>query len=233
MAGQPITELPQIESWLRDELLLAMPALTQIGQAVTAPNGSAVAQIATDAAELRLASRRIDATLVASAGELAKSSADGRLVLALIQLSQQGGLIANQFELIGEQLSEIDPDVLDRARTAEKLSEMTGLAAIQLQTALAAFTARDLKLAQTLDQQDDLLDRLNRDVFEATLDLDAPRDQRELALRHVMIARSLERIGDNAVDIGEQAAFLVTAEVQEFSDASKPRRRGRAVTDQL
>jgi phosphate uptake regulator len=50
--------------------------------------------------------------------------------------------------------------------------------------------------------------------------------ERELALRYVLIARSLERIGDNAVDIAEQAVFLVTAELQEFSDASRPKLRG-------
>ena len=41
-------------------------------------------------------------------------------------------------------------------------------------------------------------------------------------MRHVLISRSIERIGDNAVDIGEQAAFLVTRELREFNDASHP-----------
>jgi phosphate transport system protein len=37
-----------------------------------------------------------------------------------------------------------------------------------------------------------------------------------------VIGRCLERIGDNAVDIGERAAYLVTAEFREFTDASRP-----------
>ena len=65
-------------------------------------------------------------------------------------------------------------------------------------------------------------------MFEATFDLDAPPDQRELALRHVLIARSLERIGDNAVDIAEQVAFLAEGRVREFTDASQPRKRPAA-----
>jgi phosphate uptake regulator len=36
--------------------------------------------------------------------------------------------------------------------------------------------------------------------------------------RHVLIARSLERIGDKAVDIAEQAAFLQTRQLREFTD---------------
>ena len=35
-----------------------------------------------------------------------------------------------------------------------------------------------------------------------------------------MAARALERVGDNAVDIGEQVGFLVTGEFREFTDAS-------------
>ena len=34
-------------------------------------------------------------------------------------------------------------------------------------------------------------------------------------------ARAIERIGDNAVDIGEQTAFLITGEFEEFTDASQ------------
>jgi phosphate transport system protein len=38
----------------------------------------------------------------------------------------------------------------------------------------------------------------------------------------MLVARAIERIGDNAVDIGEQVAFLVSGEFREFTDASHP-----------
>ena len=37
-----------------------------------------------------------------------------------------------------------------------------------------------------------------------------------------LAARALERVGDNAVDIGEQVAFLLSGEFREFTDASHP-----------
>jgi phosphate transport system protein len=37
-----------------------------------------------------------------------------------------------------------------------------------------------------------------------------------------VVSRRIERIGDNAVDIAEQVAFLVTGEFHEFTDASHP-----------
>ena len=39
-------------------------------------------------------------------------------------------------------------------------------------------------------------------------------------MRQITVARCFERIGDNAVDIGEQTAFVVTGEFAEFTDAS-------------
>jgi hypothetical protein len=41
------------------------------------------------------------------------------------------------------------------------------------------------------------------------------------ACRYVA-SRQIERVGDNAVDIGEQVAFVVSGQFQEFSDASHP-----------
>ena len=102
---------------------------------------------------------------------------------------------------------------------------MCALASSQLQKAAIAFHTRDLASAQQLDRDDDTIDRLNREIFEAAAYAELPAEEHELALRHVLIARCLERVADNAVDIAEQAVFVMTAEVREFSDASQPRRR--------
>jgi phosphate transport system protein len=47
-------------------------------------------------------------------------------------------------------------------------------------------------------------------------------EAREAAMFMALIARALERVGDNAVDIGELAAFVVTGHRREFRDASHP-----------
>jgi phosphate transport system protein len=36
----------------------------------------------------------------------------------------------------------------------------------------------------------------------------------------MLVARAMERIGDNALDVGEQVAFVVSGLFREFSDAS-------------
>ena len=92
----------------------------------------------------------------------------------------------------------------------------------QVVQARQAFERRDVGLARDLVRQDDEIDRLNRACFHLALEISDNPDQREWAMHMMLVARCLERIGDNAVDIGEQTAFVVTGLFREFEDASHP-----------
>jgi phosphate transport system protein len=85
-----------------------------------------------------------------------------------------------------------------------------------------AFSQRDVAQAQDLVRQDDVVDNLNRDCFRLALEIGDDADRREWAMTMLLAARAIERIGDNAVDIGEQVAFVVTGLFREFEDASHP-----------
>jgi phosphate transport system protein len=85
-----------------------------------------------------------------------------------------------------------------------------------------AFVDRDVELARDLVRQDDVIDNLNREVFNLALQVGDTQDRREWAMTMMLVARALERVGDNAVDIGEQVAFVVTGLFREFEDASHP-----------
>ena len=85
-----------------------------------------------------------------------------------------------------------------------------------------AFERRDVDMAQDLVRQDDVIDLLNREVFHHALELGDEPDRREWAMHMMLVGRCIERIGDNAVDIGEQTAFVVTGLFREFEDASHP-----------
>jgi phosphate transport system protein len=103
-----------------------------------------------------------------------------------------------------------------------KIVEMATCARSQVAQAKLAFQHRDVALAEDLVRQDDAIDRLNRECFKLALDIGDDHDRREWAMHMMLVARSLERIGDNAVDIGEQTAFVVTGLFREFTDASHP-----------
>jgi phosphate transport system protein len=215
-------QLNQLEARLDGELRGAARTLEAVGDAVLAPEPSAIEAITCAGHGLRQAGRRIDGDLVTITALQAPVATDLRRVMVMIEVAHHLELIGNQFLLIATELAGIDRHAVDRGHGAERLSEMARLASRQLARAATALRDRDVSLARQLDRDDDAIDAHNRHVSKVALAADQVRE-RELALRHLLIARSLERMGDNAVDIAEQAVFLVTAEPCEFSDASHPR----------
>jgi phosphate transport system protein len=85
-----------------------------------------------------------------------------------------------------------------------------------------SFEQRDVEMARDLVRQDDVVDDLNRDCFRLALEIGDDPDRREWAMTMMLAARAIERTADNAVDIGEQVAFVVTGLFREFEDASHP-----------
>jgi phosphate transport system protein len=85
-----------------------------------------------------------------------------------------------------------------------------------------AFEERNVEMARDLVRQDDAVDDLNRKCFGLALEIGDDPDRREWAMTMLLAARAIERIGDNAVDVGEQVAFVVTGLFREFEDASHP-----------
>ena len=106
----------------------------------------------------------------------------------------------------------------------EGFDEMASRAEEMIRVALESFVNRDLIRAESLVDLDELIDRTNRRVVKHILELGGDPERREWGLRMLLISRCLERVGDHAVDIGEQVAYLVTGEFREFTDASHPER---------
>jgi len=104
------------------------------------------------------------------------------------------------------------------------VGRMGRLARSEVQQARQAFRLRDVALAEDLVRQDAEINALNRDCFRRAVEIGTDADLREWAMTMMLIARAMERIGDNAVDVGEQVAFVVTGLFREFSDASRDSR---------
>jgi phosphate transport system protein len=115
-------------------------------------------------------------------------------------------------------VADADPDVA----LVDTLVEMGERAEEMFRVALEAFANRDLATAESLVDLDEAIDRANRRFVERLVDVMAEPELREWGLRMVVVARTIERIGDRAVDIGEQIAYLLTGQFREFSDASHP-----------
>jgi phosphate transport system protein len=103
----------------------------------------------------------------------------------------------------------------------QQIGEMGELVVGMLRTAMEAFAKRDAKLSRRLPTMDDPVDRLNRRTHLEALKLADDPKALDWGLHMNLVARALERVGDNAVDIGEQVYFLVTGEFEEFTDATE------------
>lgn len=102
-----------------------------------------------------------------------------------------------------------------------ELVEMGRTSSRMLETAIAAFTNRELEAALSLPAMDESIDRLNRNLFKSIVHKFAGDEEEvEWGSRMVIVSRQLERMGDHVVDIGEQVAFMITGEFREFTDAS-------------
>lgn len=220
------TQITTLQRQLIGALGGACKALQRIAGSIPAPTSHSAAALGRDAQELRHAARELDDELILLHARYAPVAGDLRHVIALQHVAQHAGLIANQLALITEQLIEIDSDAAGTRDITQLVATMAAHAGRQLHDALRALGAQSESCARAVEVDDDALDDLNRAVFDAARTAD-DRDHRRCALRYVLIARSLERIGDNAVDIAEQAAYLATAELREFTDASTPRGRPR------
>ena len=89
-----------------------------------------------------------------------------------------------------------------------------------IRVAIGSLEQRDRIAAESLLELDELIDRANRRVVNRLSRSGRP-ELREWGLRMLLVSRCLERIGDHAVDIGEQTAYLVSGQFREFTDASQ------------
>jgi phosphate transport system protein len=148
---------------------------------------------------------------------------DLRIVSALLHVihhvERMGDQCVNIAKLIPLSADEVPAhhhEILDR------LLEMGACARSEVVQAKRAFLDRDVELAEDLVRQDQRINELNREIFKLAIDVGDDHETREWAMHMTFVARWLERIGDNAVDIGEQTAFVVTGLFREFSDSSHP-----------
>jgi len=146
-------------------------------------------------------------------------ASDLRLVLALLHNGLHLERMGDQCVTIAK-LTKLSSHLGTKPAVVEGLADMGERCAEMVKVSLTAFAARDLEQARELHQLDDLVDRANRQVFDEVLGYVNDPEALEWGMRQITVARCFERIGDNAVDIGEQTAFLVTGEFAEFTDAS-------------
>jgi phosphate transport system protein len=146
---------------------------------------------------------------------------DLRLVLAVLHINLGLERMADLCVTIAK-LTKLTAELEHDETLVEAFEEMGSRAEEMIRVAMTSFAERDLAGAESLVDLDELIDRANRRVVGHVLELGNDPEVREWGLRMIIVSRCLERVGDHAVDVGEQTAYLVTGEFREFTDASHP-----------
>jgi phosphate transport system protein len=214
-------ELEQVEAALQEEGEYVLRALRAAVNAVERADGELADEVIAFDDEVDSRYFAIQEGIQSLLARQTPVAVDLRLVLAMLHanlhLERMGDYCVTIAKLT-KLVVGTDPD----EGLVQAFEEMGRRAEEMIRVALDSFRSRDLEAASSLVDLDELIDRANRRAVERVLDLGPDQSMREWGLRMLIVSRCLERIGDHAVDIGEQTAFLVTGEFREFTDASHP-----------
>jgi phosphate transport system protein len=147
---------------------------------------------------------------------------DLRLLTAALHIHLHLERVADMAVNIAKMVK-VSQDPPRNALVVQQVEEMGGQALKMLAAARDAFARRDVRLCRHLTVMDASIDHLNRGMLARILETSDVAMLRWGIGMH-FIARDIERIGDHAVDIGEQISYIVTGRFVEFTDASHPGR---------
>jgi phosphate transport system protein len=146
---------------------------------------------------------------------------DLRLVAALLHVIMRVERIGDQCVNICKQLPLSGHEPPTQPKILALLLRMGEIARSEVSQAKRSFADRDVGLAADLVRQDREVNQIQREIFRRAIEAGDDVDTREWAMHMTLVARCLERIGDNAVDVGEQTTFVVTGLFREFPRPSQ------------
>jgi phosphate transport system protein len=215
-------ELDQLESSALGGLDLVDAALEGTLEAVEQRDLELAQQVIADDDRIDGRYLEVHQSLIALLAKQSPVATDLRLISALLHVlknvERMGDQCVNVCKLIPLSGSEPPADEV----MVERILKMGAQTRVLIEQAKRAFERRDVELARDLVRLDDVVDDLNRECFGLALEIGDEADRREWAMTMLLAARAIERIADNAVDVGEQVAFVVTGLFREFEDASHP-----------
>ncbi len=215
-------ELSALEASLQEEGELVLRALRSALNALARGDEELADEVIAFDDEVDRRYLRIEEGVQSMLARQTPVATDLRLVLAILRVNLHLERMADYCVTVAKLTKLMGGLDVSSATITSSIEDMGQRAEQMIRVALDAFSNRDAESAHTLVELDELIDRANRNATEDVLSLGDSQAEREYGLRMLVVSRCVERIGDHAVDIGEQVAYLVTGEFREFSDASHP-----------
>jgi len=215
-------ELTALEAQLQDEAAQVLRALRSSITALARQDAELADEVIAFDDEIDRRYFELEEAIESLLARQTPVAVDLRLTLAVLFVNLHLERMADYCVTIAKLTKLIRELGVDDDEIVGSIEEMATRAEEMIRVALDSFGSRDLERAESLVDLDELIDRANRRAVEDVLALGEAPAEREYGLRMLVVSRCVERIGDHAVDIGEQTAYLVTGEFREFTDASHP-----------
>jgi phosphate transport system protein len=212
-------ELDELEAALQEEGELVLRALRGALGALERQDAELADEVIAFDDEVDEAYLNIEEGIQSLLARQTPVAIDLRTVLAVLHVNLHLERMADYCVTVAK-LTKLVAGVPADVTLVEAFEEMGSRAEEMIRRALDSFAGRDVERAESLVELDELIDRANRRAVKQVIAIGGGEEQREWGLRMIVVSRCLERIGDHAVDIGEQTAFLVSGEFREFTDAS-------------
>ncbi|MGB7266398.1 MAG: phosphate signaling complex protein PhoU [Terracidiphilus sp.] len=133
---------------------------------------------------------------------------DLRFILAVIKINGDLERIGDQSMSIARRTKEILPS--DEVELPVDFGAMGEFAGQMIRTALQALLDGDARLADSVREMDDEIDRMNRRAHSDLLKLIEEKPQfTQQAMNGILVAKNLERIADHASNIATDVIFWV------------------------
>ncbi|MFW6270231.1 MAG: phosphate signaling complex protein PhoU [Bacillota bacterium] len=126
--------------------------------------------------------------------------------------------IASDLERIGDHATNIAEDVLELKnekylQPLVMIPELSEIVSDMLDAVLEAFVTKNVDLAEAVCKKDERVDNIYDKIYESSIKLinesEGTKNINQV-LNFIEVAKSLERIGDHATNIGEETIFVVT-----------------------
>ena len=212
-------QLDAVEQELQNHGKLVMRALDQSMQALLAGDEQLADIVIAGDDENDASYLRIEDEVERLLALQTPLATDLRLILTILHINLHLERMGDQCVNIAK-LTKLTLGLVIASELLDSFKRMGEQAEAMTAEAMTAFAERDVERAERLVIMDAVINSENRELARRIMALGGDERMREAGLRAILISRCMERIGDNAVDIGERVAYLASGEFREFTDAS-------------
>ncbi len=137
-------------------------------------------------------------------------AADLRMLVTVLRVIHELERIGDLMAKVAKAARRVYPRELD-PRIRGLIDRMREQAGAQLRLAIESFADRDIARAAALVDMDDVMDELQKELFQAIFSFREPDDKTlQLAVQMALVGRFYERAGDHAANVADRVQFMVT-----------------------